>query len=74
MTNDPLNKRLTLWKCLGILVLLTPAGCDSSQNLLNPSQTRLQQEAPDSFSVVFATSAGDFQMMLYRDWYSLQKS
>ncbi len=68
MTSDPSNKRLTLWKFLGILVLFTQAGCDSSQNLWDPSQTTLQQEAPDSFSVVFATSAGDFQMMFYRDW------
>ena len=61
-------KRMSFWKFLTIVVLLTQNGCDSSSALWNPSQSRLQQQAPDSFSVVFETSAGDFQMILYRDW------
>ncbi len=68
MTDHPSKKHLNLCTLLGILILLTQAGCDSSRNLWSPSQALLQQEAPDSFSVIFETNAGNFQTMFYRSW------
>jgi peptidyl-prolyl cis-trans isomerase A (cyclophilin A) len=59
---------MTTWKFVLISMLFLQNGCDSSRALWAPSQTHLQQQSPDSFSVVFETSAGDFQMMLYRSW------
>lgn len=42
--------------------------CDGGQALYDPSPRQLATAAPDSFTVRFATSAGDFQVRFIRAW------
>jgi len=44
------------------------AGCASSDPLYSPSFVALANPAPDSFDVEVVTSAGAFDLRMYRDW------
>jgi cyclophilin family peptidyl-prolyl cis-trans isomerase len=44
------------------------AGCATSDPLFKPSFADLARPAPDSFDVEVVTSAGTFDLRLYRDW------
>lgn len=44
------------------------AACDDGRALRDPSPEQLTQAAPDSFTVRFGTSAGDFEVRFIRAW------
>lgn len=48
------------------LLLIAAAGCDSGAALHNPSAEALAASAPDSFTIVFQTSQGEFEVLVDR--------
>lgn len=64
MTN--LRRGIQLIGALAVVVL--GAACDDGSALRDPSPSQLTEAAPDSFTVRFETSAGDFEVRFVREW------
>lgn len=57
-----------LWLTACATVAPVPAPAPEPPPLLNPGGAAMQQQAPDSFKVLFETTAGDFVVQVVRDW------
>lgn len=53
---------------LALATTLVVGACSRPSPLLAPSPAGLDLAAPDSFVVRFATTKGDFDVMVHRDW------
>ncbi len=63
--------RRQMQRCLCALLAVSSFACGGAkayQAIWEPSASDLAVEAPDSFTVTFETSAGDFVVAFYRDW------
>lgn len=50
------------------LLVIAPLACSDGRALRDPTPEHLSAVAPDSFTVRFATSAGDFEVRFIRAW------
>ena len=62
--------RRAFFALLAVSTLVTGLACGGNAHraLWEPSASDLSAQAPESFSVTFETSAGDFVVAFYRDW------
>ena len=64
----PMRRASCALLAVSTLVSTLACGGNAHRALWEPSASDLSAQAPESFSVTFETSAGDFVVDFYRDW------